>query len=40
MQYNERAWTEFICLRMGQVLGYFEGDNEHLGSIKHGDFLD
>jgi hypothetical protein len=43
MDYQEvgwRAWTGFIWLRIGQVVGCCECGNEPSGSIKCGEFLD
>jgi hypothetical protein len=34
------AWTELIWLSIGKVAGACECSNEHLGSIKCGEFLD
>jgi len=34
------AWTGLIWLRQGQVTGAYDCGNEHLGSIKCGEFLD
>jgi hypothetical protein len=32
-------WTELIWIRTGPVVGFYEHDNEHSGSIKGGKFL-